>query len=102
VQAHGFRSRTNGTTWPLPLDAARNKAIFDALVAKRNEIEADFGGKLDWQRLDSKRASRVSIGFPGGWVSELTWPDVIPKIVAAMERLYKVLSKRAVAAKDAT
>jgi hypothetical protein len=44
---------------------------------------------------------RVTIAFPGGWV-ESTWPDVIPKVVAAMERLHKMLSKRAVAAKDAT
>jgi hypothetical protein len=57
-------------------------------------------GKLDWQRLDSKRASRVTIAFPGGWADESTWPDVIPKVVGAMEKLHKALSKRAVAAKD--
>ena len=81
---------------------SRNKAIFDALVAQRDEVEVEFGGALDWQRLDSKRASRVTIRLPGGWMDESTWPDVIPKLVAAMERLHKALSKRAVAAKEAS
>ena len=35
---------------------AENKRLFDILLDKKEEIEATFGGKLDWQRLDSKRA----------------------------------------------
>lgn len=81
---------------------ARNKAIFDALLAKRLEIESEFEGKLEWQRLDTKRASRITIGFPGGWAEESSWPEVIPKVVAAMERLHKVLAKRALAAKGSS
>jgi len=84
----------------LPVQA-RNKAIFDALVAKRAEVESEFGGALDWQRLDDNRASRITISFAGGWAEESTWAEVIPKVVVAMEKLHKVLSKRALAAKDA-
>ena len=83
-------------------DQSRNKAIYDSLFAKRAEIEGEFGGKLDWQRLDAKRASRVTVDFSGGWGDEAAWPDVIPKVVAAMGRLHKVLAKRALTAKEAT
>lgn len=81
---------------------ARNKAIFDALMAKRQEIESEFDGKLDWQRLDGKRASRITVAFPGGWADESTWAEVIPKVVAAMEKLHNVIAKRALAAKGAS
>jgi hypothetical protein len=81
---------------------ARNKAIFDTLIAQRLQIEKDFEGPLDWQRMDSKRASRITVVFPGGWTEGATWNDVIPKVVTAMERLHKVIAKRAVAAKEAS
>ena len=71
---------------------ARNKAIFDALFAKRQELEVGFGGPLEWQRLDTRRASRITVTFPGGWAEDSTWPFVIPNVVAAMERLHKVLA----------
>jgi hypothetical protein len=41
-------------------DQVRNKAIFDALYARREAIEATFGGPLTWERIDDKRASRVA------------------------------------------
>ena len=38
-----------------------NKRFFDALHAERDQIERDFGRKLEWERLDSKRASRIAL-----------------------------------------
>ena len=38
-----------------------NKAIFDRLLAQRQAIEAEFGGGLSWERLDTKRASRIRV-----------------------------------------
>ncbi|WP_448208371.1 DUF4268 domain-containing protein [Azospirillum sp. sgz302134] len=41
-------------------DATRNKAIFDALCARKTELEERIGS-LDWERLDQKRACRISL-----------------------------------------
>lgn len=41
----------------------QNKAIFDGLFARRAEIEASFGGPLEWERIDDKRASRIAVYY---------------------------------------
>ena len=74
--------------------AADNKALFDALYSDREAIEADFGAALYWQRLDDKRASRISFAVPGGWVDSEAWPSAVSQAVDAMQRLYDALSPR--------
>jgi hypothetical protein len=37
-----------------------NKSFFDALQARKEEIEQKIG-TLEWDRLDERRASRISI-----------------------------------------
>jgi hypothetical protein len=44
-------------------DATRNKEIFDSLYSKRDEIEQRTG-TLEWERLDQRRASRISLIRP--------------------------------------
>ena len=46
-------------------DAAYNKQVFDALHEQRESIEAAFGGSLEWERLDKRRASRVAAYHSG-------------------------------------
>lgn len=36
-----------------------NKELFDKLYKLSDEIEKDLGFKMDWQRLDDKKASRI-------------------------------------------
>lgn len=74
-------------------DAQENKALFDALFANRAAIEAAFGDELLWQRLDDKRACRVSYTVAGGWVDEATWAGAASAAVEAMERLYGALEE---------
>jgi hypothetical protein len=39
----------------------KNKEIFDSLFADKNDIESKYGLNLEWERLDSKQASRIAI-----------------------------------------
>lgn len=41
--------------------AGRNKAMFDWLRERQNELEEKMGAPLHWERLDQRRASRISI-----------------------------------------
>jgi hypothetical protein len=74
---------------------AKNKAIFDALAAQKKEIEADFGGSLEWERLNDKRASRIRKRFEdGGLAKPDSWPSLQNEMIEAMIRLDKALRGR--------
>lgn len=75
---YGFASGTRGLTYNMTFasgarmraelyidvgDATRNKAIFDSLSARKDEIELKTG-PLDWERLDQRQACRISLVAP--------------------------------------
>ena len=69
-----------------------NKAIFDALFAKKGEVEALFGGTLEWQRLDDKRASRIAKQITeGGIQDEDKWGSIQDAMIDSMIRLEEAL-----------
>jgi hypothetical protein len=70
-----------------------NKAIFDKLYASKEKIEKEFGGPLNWERLEAKRACRISMQIDdGGWNSDETvWPQTHSAMIDAMIRLEKSL-----------
>jgi CBS domain-containing protein len=41
-----------------------NKSAFDALYEQRDQIESEIGCALKWERLDRKRATRISLSRP--------------------------------------
>ena len=56
-------------------EAVKNKALFDSLLRHKAAIEAAYGGTLDWQRLDDKRACRICDTLSSvSIVQEADWP----------------------------
>jgi hypothetical protein len=75
-------------------DAKRNKHFFDALYAHREQIEKAFGQALDWQRLDAKRASRVSYVIDNsGLLARDSWPALQKQMIDAMAQLQKAFGR---------
>ncbi len=72
-----------------------NRQIFDALHGKKAEIEQSFGGALTWERLDARRACRISCPLEGGYSSPETEWDAKPD---ATGRGHEPASRRAEAA----
>lgn len=70
-----------------------NKAAFDALWARRQEIETVFGEPLQWERLDGKVGSRIRYdGITGGIKSPKEgWPQIQEAMIDSMARLEKAL-----------
>lgn len=56
-------------------DPEINERRFEAALAKKQEIEERVGGKLLWERLDGKKACRISMEGPVADVEEnQNWP----------------------------
>lgn len=42
-------------------EISRNKAIFDSLYENKDQIQAEIKIPIDWEKLEDKRASRISV-----------------------------------------
>jgi hypothetical protein len=75
---------------------SENKQIFDTLHAERAAIESAFGDKLEWERLDNRRACRVrkTVARGGYRDDEQTWPALQDEMIDAMVRLHAALDPR--------
>jgi len=71
-----------------------NKEIFDRLVAAKAEIEQSFGGPLEWERKNEKRACRIKKDLSQGGYrdDEQNWPKIHEAMVDAMIRFHKTIS----------
>lgn len=70
-------------------DGDTNKRIFDSLAVKKAIIEDVFGGPLEWDRLDERRACRVRHTQRLGGLSsgEAEWPKIWDPLIDSMRRL---------------
>ena len=46
-------------------DKALNEERFNQLESEREEIESEIGGNFDWERLEDRKACRISVVRPG-------------------------------------
>lgn len=68
-------------------DKEENEIIFDRLFEMKEQIENKFGGPLEWERLDVKRACRIKAESIGNISDRAQWEDMISFMTDAMRRL---------------
>ena len=73
-------------------DAGENQRIFEALVGKKETIENGFGGQLEWDSKDGRRACRIRKSYTqGGYRNEGNWESVYEELSEGMVRLERAL-----------
>jgi hypothetical protein len=77
-------------------DEAKNKAIFDQLLAQAREIEAALEVELSWERLPERRASRIA-WYRSGAITDgdKALSEARAWAVDAAVRFYKALAEPA-------
>ncbi len=53
-----------------------NDDLFDRLMERKESIESDLSESLEWERLDNRRASRISVAREGGIDDEETLEEI--------------------------
>ncbi|MBN1121933.1 MAG: DUF4268 domain-containing protein [Anaerolineae bacterium] len=84
------KQKSRSELWINRKDQAENKSIFDQLYIHKEAIENAFGAGLDWQRMDSNRASRIAYYVDGGY-REDNWEETHDAMIDVMIRLEAAL-----------
>lgn len=72
----------------------KNKKIFDYFYKNKKEIEDSFGEKLDWERLDNKRMSRIASKLHGVSIyNREDWNRIMEFLTDTMIKFEKALRK---------
>jgi hypothetical protein len=77
----------------LKFGKARNKQVYDRLIAHREEIENTYGGDLIWDQSDSQTGIRVRFAVGKGFDvhNKDQWPEVQEAMLAGMDRFLPAL-----------
>lgn len=70
-----------------------NKALFDYLFAKRQQLEANFGGPLTWRRMDDRKVSMVQCVSSFDGHNRESWSSMISWLVEHVQRMEKVFDQ---------
>ena len=70
-------------------DQESTKAVFDDLYRRKVRVEEKVGEELEWDRLDHRQASRISLYYPHEIrvTDEVRWPDALSWLVEAMGKM---------------
>ena len=70
-----------------------NKAIFDYLFEKKDDIEKEYGGDLIWERLSDNRACRIKDEIECHTFEIDNWTEVFAFMKSAGLRMFDVFHK---------
>ena len=74
--------------------SAENKKIFDYFYSHKKDIDHSFGGELNWERLDEKVGSRISISlYDVSILNRDDWDKIMDFLTDNMIRMEKALRK---------
>ena len=85
-----YSVRLHDTHVELYIDGGRdaeedNLRRFNELYSKRELIESNFSGNIEWEPLEGRRACRISSRINiGGWKDEEAWADISEALVDRM------------------
>jgi hypothetical protein len=65
----------------------KNKALFDYLYSRRDELQKSFGAPFDWRRMDDKKASVIVFRQPFDGYEQENWPEMIKWLVDHTRKL---------------
>ncbi|MDC1341377.1 DUF4268 domain-containing protein [Oceanospirillaceae bacterium] len=68
-------------------DELENTAIFDELLSQRSEIEETFGGTLEWERLEAKKACRIKFEKEFDGYNRESWSSMVTFLIETMTNL---------------
>ena len=72
-----------------------NKELFDQLCMQKEEIEQEIGMKLNWERLDGKKAASICTQIPGlDFNHQENYPELMEKIIEISVKFRDTFSKR--------
>jgi len=77
-------------------DADTTEQLFESLLEDKATIEAAVGEQLEWDRLDNRRACRISLYFPDGLrVHEKNrWPEAQAWLIDSLGRMRNAFAPR--------
>lgn len=70
-----------------------NKALYDHLVARRAQIEREFGGELIWRRMDDRKVSLIECAAPFEGHNRESWPLMIDWLVNNVRKMERAFEK---------
>lgn len=79
--------------WLARTPAEDNKALFDILTEQRAALETAFGQPFNWQRLDGKKSSRISVAQDFDGYNPDSWPAMTQWLVDNMSRFEQVVKQ---------
>lgn len=71
-----------------------SKPLFDYLYESKDEIESELGFEMNWERLDGKKASYISIIKDMDILDEANWDESVKWHLNTASILYDVFSDR--------